>query len=189
MEVRAMSAPTQNIQDTVSGERADLLETLATHRFFLRNTTRDLTDEQAATRGTVSELCLGGLIKHVAQGETEWINFVLQGPSAFCSGGKDWADWDESDYAKHNAEFQMRPGETLAGILADYERVAARTDEVIRTLPDLDMAHPLPRAPWFQPGASWSARRVVVHLIAEIAQHAGHADIIREALDGARSMG
>jgi hypothetical protein len=83
----------------------------------------------------------------------------------------------------------MLPGETLAGILADYERVAARTDEVIRTLPDLDSAHPLPRAPWFQPGARWSARRVVLHLIAEISQHAGHADIIREGLDGAKSMG
>jgi Protein of unknown function (DUF664) len=51
---------------TLTGERADLLETLAKHRNFLRFTARELTDEQAASRTTVSELCIGGLIKHVA---------------------------------------------------------------------------------------------------------------------------
>ncbi|GAB3148633.1 hypothetical protein GCM10027161_45570 [Microbispora hainanensis] len=48
---------------------------------------------------------------------------------------------------------------------------------------------PLPKAPWFEPGARWSARRVLANIIAETAQHAGHADIIRESLDGAKSMG
>ncbi len=52
-----------------TGERADLLETLARHRYFLRFTVRDLTDEQAAQRTTASALCLGGLIKHVAATE------------------------------------------------------------------------------------------------------------------------
>src|SRR5678816_4878444 len=47
-------------------ERADLLETLAKHRGFLRQTVQGLTDEQAAQRTTISELCLGGLVKHVA---------------------------------------------------------------------------------------------------------------------------
>ncbi|MBV9583186.1 MAG: DUF664 domain-containing protein, partial [Chloroflexi bacterium] len=46
-----------------------------------------------------------------------------------------------------------------------------------------------PEAPWFERGARWSARRVLLHLIAETSQHAGHADIIREALDGAKTMG
>jgi Protein of unknown function (DUF664) len=59
----------------------------------------------------------------------------------------------------------------------------------VMSLPDLDASQPLPAAPWFEPGATWSARRVVLHIIAEIAQHAGHADIIRESLDGAKSMG
>ena len=54
---------------------------------------------------------------------------------------------------------------------------------------DLDLEHPLPEAPWFEQGVSWSVRRVALHLIAEISQHAGHADIIREALDGQRTMG
>lgn len=173
---------------TLSGERADLLAALGQARFFLRHTTRGLTDEQAAATPTVSALCLGGLIKHVAEGEERWVNFILHGPSAFGGTGKSWAEWDESDYAKYNETFQMRPGETLAGLLADYERVAQRTDELIATL-DLDADHPLPEAPWFEPGARWTARRVLMHIIAETAQHAGHADLIRETLDGAKSMG
>jgi hypothetical protein len=83
----------------------------------------------------------------------------------------------------------MLDGETVAGLLATYEQVAARTDELVATLPDLDMSHPLPEAPWFPPGARWSARRVLLHIIAETAQHAGHADILRESLDGAKTMG
>jgi len=67
--------------------------------------------------------------------------------------------------------------------------VEAETDELLRTLPDLNAAHPLPEAPWFPPGTSWSARRVLLHVIAETSQHAGHADIIRETLDGAKTMG
>lgn len=67
--------------------------------------------------------------------------------------------------------------------------MAAATDALVASLPDLDLAHPLSAAPWFEPGAAWSARRVLLHIIAETAQHAGHADIIRESLDGARTMG
>jgi uncharacterized protein DUF664 len=59
----------------------------------------------------------------------------------------------------------------------------------VAQLPDLDTTQPLPPAPWLEPGARWSARQVLLHVIAETAQHAGHADIIRECLDGAKSMG
>jgi Protein of unknown function (DUF664) len=173
---------------TLTGERADLLATLRQARHFLRYPTRDLTDEQAASRPTASELCLGGLIKHVAHGERQWVAFILEGPSAITRNGKSWADWDESDYAEYTKSFQMHPGETLAGVLAEYEKVARRTDELIATL-DLDASHPLPEAPWFEPGARWSARRVLMHIVAETTQHAGHADIIRETIDGAKSMG
>jgi len=180
------STPTST--PTLSGERADLLDSLTKHRFFLRNTTRGLTDEQVAAAPTASSLCLGGLIKHLTHGEQQWVDFILAGPSAMFSGDKDWSEWDESDYAGYNETFRMRPGESLAAVLADYERVARRTDELLATL-DLDAAHPLPRAPWFEPGARWSARRVLLHLIGETAQHAGHADLIRETLDGTKSMG
>ncbi|WP_440081752.1 DinB family protein [Streptosporangium sp. LJ11] len=169
----------------VTGERADLLAILAKHRHFLRFTTRDLTDEQAGLRTTASELCLGGLIKHVAAVERSWVDFILDGPSAM----GDFATMTEADWARRADEFRLLPGETLAGVLADYAEVARRTDELVATLPGLDAAQPLPKAPWFEPGAWWSARRVLMHVIAETAQHAGHADILRESLDGAKSMG
>jgi uncharacterized damage-inducible protein DinB len=167
---------------TLTGERADLLASLAKQRHFLRYTTRELTDEQAARRTTVSELCLGGLIKHVALTERQWARFIVEGPAAMSFDPATMADtWSSA--------FRMTDGETLAGLLERYEQVAAQTDDLVRSLPDLDAAQPLPQAPWFEAGASWSARRVLLHVIAETAQHAGHADIIREALDGAKSMG
>jgi hypothetical protein len=173
---------TESTTTTLSGERTDLLDTLAKSRFFLRFTTRDLTDEQAALRPTASGLCLGGLIKHVTGGERSWVDFILDGPAAPVGDV-------EGSYEKHAQSFQMLPGETLSVLLAEYEAVARRTDEVVATLPDLDMSHPLPEAPWFEPGARWSARRVIVHIIAETTQHSGHADIIRETIDGAKTMG
>jgi uncharacterized damage-inducible protein DinB len=170
---------------TATGEQADLLEALANHRHFLRLTTRDLTDEQAGQRTTASELCLGGLVKHVTSTERAWVDFIQNGPSAT----DDFSAMTEADWARRADEFRMLPGETLAGVLADYAEVARRTDELVAALPDLDAAHPLPKAPWHESGARWSARRVLLHIIAETAQHAGHADIIRESLDGAKSMG
>ncbi|MFJ8942473.1 DinB family protein [Streptomyces sp. NPDC102395] len=168
-----------------AGERADLLAALAHHRNFLRLSTRDLSDEEAGRRTTVSELCLGGLIKHVASVERKWVDFILEGPSAM----GDFDQMTEADWARRADEFRMLPGETLAGVLKEYAEVARRTDELVATLPDLSLSHPLPVAPWFEPGARWSALRVLLHIIGETSQHAGHADIIREALDGSKSMG
>ena len=163
---------------TLTGERADLLATLAKARHFLRFTTRDLDDEQARQRTTVSELTLGGLIKHVTATERQWANFMLEGPSAM---GADTAEWAGG--------FTMAEGESVDGLLAEYEKDASRTDELVVTLPDLDASHPLPPAPWNPPGERWSARRTLLHIATETAQHAGHADIIRESLDGAKTMG
>jgi hypothetical protein len=72
---------------------------------------------------------------------------------------------------------------------AEYDGVAALTDRLVTEHPDLDVAHPLPEAPWFPPGASWSVRRFLLHVIAETAQRAGHADVLRESLDGQKTMG
>jgi uncharacterized damage-inducible protein DinB len=165
-------------ENTTIGERADLLQTLAKHRGFLRYTVRGLTDEQAAQRTTVSELCAGGLIKHVATVEDRWMRFTVGGPEAMLSEPLDWA-----------SQFRMLEGETLAGLLDTYEQVARETDKLVSSLPDLDASHPLPKLPWFEPGERWSLRRVLLHVIAETAQHAGHADIIRESLDGSKTMG
>lgn len=171
--------------NTLSVEQTDLLESLARHRFFLRNTTRDMSEEQIRQRSTVSELSLGVLIKHVTDMERQWVDFILEGPSAI-------GEFPEELTPEQIAAWADRwkiGNATLADLLAEYDRVAQRTAEVVASLPDLNAAHPLPKAPWFEPGAQWSARRVLLHLIAETSQHAGHADIVREAIDGAKSMG
>jgi Protein of unknown function (DUF664) len=168
--------------DSATAERADLLETLGKHRGFLRYAVQGLTDEQARLRPTASELTLGGLVKHVTATERNWAAFAVGGPEAF-------PVFDESTQADWAAEFVMGPDESLEGLLAAHAEVAARTDDLVRTLPSLDAAHPLPPAPWFPPGASWTARRVFLHIVAETAQHAGHADILRETIDGQKTMG
>lgn len=163
-----------------TSERADLLESLTAQRGFLLYTVAGLTDDQARLRTTVSELTLGGLIKHVARTEKGWTDFIIDGPSSM--------EMTEDCYAEHADGFVLREDETLAGVVADYEKIAQRTDELVRTLPDLGASHPLPAAPWFRPGAQRSARRVFVHVVGETAQHAGHADILREAIDGQKTM-
>jgi len=70
------AAPAQRV---ATGERADLLAALAKQRYFLRHTARDLTDEQAAQRTTVSELSIGGIIKHVTMTERQWVRFIQVG--------------------------------------------------------------------------------------------------------------
>ena len=173
-----------------TGERADLIEVLRKHRDLFRRTVAGLTDEQARLTPTVSSLSLGGLVKHVAATEQEWARFVVDGPSATPD-----IDWAEVDWANPPPQvqqyadgFRVLEGESLAGLLSQYDTVAAATDELVLSV-DLDARQPLPKAPWFETGASWTARRVFMHIVAETAQHAGHADILRETIDGQKSMG
>ena len=165
------------------GERDDLVKVLGQQRWFLRHTVRGLDDQQAVARTTVSELCLAGIIKHVTAVEEIWRRFIEEGAAAFAPPP------GEDPRQAHANQFQMLPGETLPALLERYERVAAETDDLVRRLPSLDATQELPRAPWFEPGARWSGRHVLMHILAETAQHTGHADVIREALDGQKSMG
>lgn len=108
------------------------------------------------------------------------MRFIIDAPAAM--------SWDEASAGDWMAGFKMLDGETLAGLLENYAQVGHRTEELAAQLPDLDAAQPLPPAPWFEAGALWSARRMLLPVIAETAQHASHADIIHESLDGAKSM-
>ncbi|MFC7492151.1 MULTISPECIES: DinB family protein [unclassified Knoellia] len=175
----------------MDSERSDLIDSLRRHRGFLRTTVQGITDDEARKRTTVSELTLGGLVKHVAATEKDWARFVTDGPAQGPS-----IDWESVDWSNPPPEVQafmdshrMTEDETLEGLLATYDEVAAATDALVESVPDLDASQPLPPAPWFQAGARWSARRTFLHVIAETSQHSGHADIIREALDGQKTMG
>ncbi|MEV7427429.1 MULTISPECIES: DinB family protein [unclassified Streptomyces] len=188
-----MTTPTTP-RATLDAERTDLLAALAAARSALTRTVGGISDEQGGEHPTVSALSLGGLVKHVASIEEGWLRFAVDGPSALnydLPEGVTWADFragTATEYPQwaidHRNNFRMLPGETLAGIIARYEEVAARTEEIIASVPDLSATHPLPEAPWHEPGEVRSVRRVLTHVIAETAQHAGHADILRETLDG-----
>jgi uncharacterized damage-inducible protein DinB len=141
-------------------ERDDLIDLLHKHRDLFRFTVRGLSDEAARSTPTASELSLGGLVKHVAAVERQWGGFILNGPAE--RPEVDWANVDESfppaAVVEYQNGFRMLDDETLEGLLAAYDEGAAATDELVRTV-DLDHRHPLPAAPWFEPGASSSARR------------------------------
>lgn len=165
-------APATNDEHTL------LLAYLELQRQGLRNAAFGLTDDQARLTASVSALSVGGAIKHVAGVEEYWIGLVLQKP---WSGN---ADDKQSDY---ESSFRLLPNETLAGTLEHYASVAKATEETIRAIPDLSQPVPVPQdMPWFPKDVeAWSVRWVLLHIIEETARHAGHADIIRESIDGA----
>jgi uncharacterized damage-inducible protein DinB len=150
-------------------EKIQILTVLESARQGLCRMFADVTEEQARATPTASALCLGGILKHVAYGETIWIDFVVDGEKV-------------DDLDRYFASFRMEPGETVTSLLDGYVAAAKRTEEVITSRPDLDTAHTLPEAPWYPPGTAWSAREVLLHLLHETAQHTGHADIIKESL-------
>ena len=160
----------------VADERGGLLGYLAQQRHVLRVAAFGLTDEQARATPKCSSLSVGGLIKHVASVERHWMDVVLQrsnGPA--------------KDY---DANFRLGPDETLAGVLSLYGGVATHTEAVIAGITDLGQPVPVPQGvPWFPADvAAWSVRWVLLHVIEETARHAGHADIVRESLDGAAAF-
>ncbi|MFJ2027710.1 DinB family protein [Streptomyces sp. NPDC087897] len=189
-----MTMPASTASTSPDPERTDVLAALAAARAALLGAVEGIDDEQAGRAPTVSALCLGGLVKHVAAMEQSWLDFVTEGPSAMNFALPDGVTWDDLVAGTARAypqwaidrekEFRMQPGETLAGVLRTYEDVAARTEKIVLAVPDLSAAHLLPEAPWNEPGGEWSVRRVLAHVVIETAQHAGHADILRETLDG-----
>lgn len=159
----------------VEGERAVLLAYLDQQRYGIRLTAFGLTDAQARSTPTDSSLSVGGLIKHVTAMERSWIDTILQRKSSTADGVDQYRD-----------DFTMRPDETLQQLVDDNERCGRETDAVLATIDDLGQPVPVPKdVPWFPDDVeAWSVRWVVLHLIEEIARHAGHADIVREHIDG-----
>lgn len=155
-------------------ETDGLLLYLTQQRDGLRFAAYGLTEEQLRRRATqASALTVGGLIKHCALTERGWIDILAGEPT-------------ESTEEEYGAEFQMTEDETAESLLALLDQTAARTEQVVRALPSLDVAVTLPAAPWYpQDAEGYSARWILLHVLEELARHAGHADIVREHIDGA----
>ena len=131
---------------------------------------KGLTDDQLQTRSTVSQLTLLGLVKHLAYVERYWFQGVFEDRII---------DVPLSE-ADPNADFRIEPGDTSEAIFALYERECAESDAIV-------MANDLDQLAAWTPSEDErrSLRWIVTHMIRETARHCGHADIIREAIDGA----
>jgi len=159
-----------------SDEREQLLAVLDQQRAIVRLTAYGLTDDQARSTPSASALSIGGIVKHLASVERNWASSIRQEPR---TRGMPTPE----EYAE---AFRLGPDRSLGDALDDYAAAAAETDATVRAR-SLDDPVPVPKeVPWFPKDLdAWSVRWVVLHLIEETARHAGHADIVRESLDGA----
>lgn len=155
-------------------EKTLLLAFVAQQRDGIRNAAFGLTDEQARLTPTAGDLSIGGLVKHVAAMERQWIAMARQ---------VELPNDGQGDYLDG---FRLVEGETLADAVAELDAAGKATEAAVADL-DLDAAVPVPKGvPWFpQDLDAWSVRWVLLHLVEELGRHAGHADIVREAIDGA----
>ncbi|MFB4295443.1 DinB family protein [Actinomadura sp. NTSP31] len=148
---------------------ADERTTLLTFLRYLRDAVvakaAGVPDEAARTPGVPSGTSLLGLIKHLTRTELNWFVWAYEGADALP------LDDDEPPL----------PGETAADIVAGYRAAADRSDAIAAACPDLDR----PGARSLRETPPPSMRWLLVHMIEETARHAGHADILREQLDGA----
>jgi uncharacterized damage-inducible protein DinB len=116
-----------------------------------------------------------GLVKHVASVELGYFGETFGRPS---DESLPWFD----EGAETNADMWATPDESRDDIVSLYRRVWAHSDAAIETLP-LDAVG---RVPWWpEERAEVTLHTILVHMIAETDRHAGHADIVRELIDGA----
>ncbi|MET7756327.1 DinB family protein [Streptomyces sp. NPDC005389] len=158
-------------------ERGALLNFVEAQRAAIRRSLLGLTEEQAASRPSASELSLSGLLKHVAEVELNWLRLAQQRPNERQRSQETWGEG-----------FRLVDGETIPEIVDFWAGVAKETEEYVRSVPSLDDTFPLPKAPWFPEDGRVSVRWMLLHLVQEAGRHAGHADVIRESLDGKGSF-
>ncbi|MEN4477911.1 DinB family protein [Mycolicibacterium cosmeticum] len=168
--------------DPAAGERQTLINFLAFQQNAFLGASHGLTDQQARATPTVSALSIGGLIKHVTFCQKGWTERAEHAPASPPPDARPMVEL----MAEYEDQYVMREDETLAGLLAD---LAAQNAETLRVFSEADLDTPVPvphDVPWFpQDIDHWSVRWVLLHLVEELSRHAGHADIIRESVDGA----
>lgn len=127
-----------------------------------------------------SDLTLGWLILHIGEVAEHWLGRAAAGPAGYDTGRSIQEKW-EASYAVN----AVADDATAGDVLAEFDRRVAAGLESLRAI-DLDGAVPPPTdAPWYPPGlGDFTGRWVVQHVYTEIERHSGHADLLREAIDG-----
>ncbi|MEU9146135.1 DinB family protein [Streptomyces sp. NPDC048349] len=159
-------------------ERGTLLAFVEAQRTALRETALGLSEEQAASRPSASELSVSGLLKHAAEVELNWLRLAQQQPNERRRSRESWGEG-----------FRLVEGESVPSVLDFWDGVRRELEDFVLAVPSLDDVFPLPEAPWFPKDGKVSMRWMLLHLVEEFARHAGHADIIRETIDGTKAMG
>lgn len=157
-------------------ERETLLGFLDLYRTTLVRKAAGLTQQELARPLPPSTLTLGGLLKHMAVVEDDWFTSDMAGGDL----PEPWAsvDWDADPDWEHSSAQHDTPEE----LLALFEAAAARSRAIVEACDSLDQ-YAVKTDP---EGKRITLRWILVHMIEEYARHCGHADFLREAIDGQR---
>jgi uncharacterized damage-inducible protein DinB len=166
----------REIESGAVGERATLVEYLRKYRLTLEMKCADLTPEQLARRSVPpSNMSLLGLVRHLADGERYWFREVLAGQDV---GSVFWSELDR-DAAFNEA---LPDPEVVAEAWAAWRAEVDFAERFVAEAPNLDISG------WHDYGPrgreAVTLRSVLVHQIEEYARHCGHADLLRERVDG-----
>lgn len=159
------------------GEK-DVLITNVLHQLAqVRTSVYGLSNEQAHSAPTASSLNLTGLLRHCALVAAGWSTMAAQQINMPDVPGDIGEDMDMEDCVAHPA--------TVDETLEFFDRCVTYASGQMESIADLSAPMPIPDAPWFPPELEfWEARWALTHVIGELARHAGHADVIRESIDG-----
>jgi uncharacterized damage-inducible protein DinB len=152
----------------VADELTGLTVFLDAQRAAIARKLSDLSDQDARRRPTASALSLLGIVKHLGHVERRWFQAVVAGrhmPGV----------WPVED---REPEYRVDDDDTVDSVLGFYEAMVGESRSITAEVasPDAACRHP--------DTAHWSLRWILLHMIEETARHAGHADIIRESIDG-----
>lgn len=160
----------QVIAAAVANERSTLEAFLDFYRDAVKRKVRGVSDIDARRRLVPSATTLGGLVKHLYWVEMNWFQRTLaQVPDSELPP----VAWDHPD-----ATFRMEQEDTVNGLIVDYDRQCELSKQIAAQHELTDTA---PHAQLGEVSLRW----IYIHMIEETARHAGHADILREQLDGA----
>lgn len=155
-------------------EREGLTEFLEYYRGVLRRKAEGLAAGDLGRRHAPSTLSLGGLLKHMALVENDW--FVDR-----IAGERLPEPWTSVDWGQHpDWEFESAADDSPEQLLALYDEACQRSRIILAEVDDLDQL--LVRT--YGGGKTQNVRWVLIHMIEEYARHSGHADLIRESIDG-----
>lgn len=156
----------------VTSEADGLLTYLRQQRAGLANAAFGLTAEQLRATPTSSALSVGGLLRHAAHIEQQWVDMIAGRPGNASTAG-------------YMDSFALQEGDDVASLTGELDRVAALTEAAVAGMADFGQEVRLTPGPWIPTGDGYTVRWILLHVLEELSRHAGHADIVREHLDGA----